>query len=162
MLNGREKKADGFKCRQFLAFCFTRTRCLGRASWMAQWIKNFPAVQETQEMWVQSLGWEDPLEEKKRQPTPVFLPEESHDRGASQATVHGVTKSWTQLSRSRDGLGRATKPPVKSIPWPCVWSFFVQFYHFLFLLTAFPSPQDSKLSGMALSHTPCSLSWTVG
>ena len=26
-------------------------------------VKNMPAMQETQEMWVQSLGWEDPLEE---------------------------------------------------------------------------------------------------
>ena len=31
---------------------------------MAQWVKNPPAVQETQEMWVQSLGREDPLEEE--------------------------------------------------------------------------------------------------
>ena len=31
---------------------------------MAQWVKNLPAMQETQEMWVQSLGWEDPLEEE--------------------------------------------------------------------------------------------------
>ena len=30
---------------------------------MAQWVKNLPAMLETQEMWVQSLGWEDPLEE---------------------------------------------------------------------------------------------------
>ena len=29
---------------------------------VAQWIKNLPAMQETQEMWVLSLGWEDPLE----------------------------------------------------------------------------------------------------
>ena len=28
-----------------------------------QWVKNLPAVQETQETWVQSLGWEDPLQE---------------------------------------------------------------------------------------------------
>ena len=28
---------------------------------MAQTIKNLPAVQET---WVQSLGWEDPLEKE--------------------------------------------------------------------------------------------------
>ena len=27
-------------------------------------VKNQPAIQETQEMWVQSLGQEDPLEEK--------------------------------------------------------------------------------------------------
>ena len=30
---------------------------------MAQWVKNPPAMQETQEMQVQSLGQEDPLEE---------------------------------------------------------------------------------------------------
>ena len=30
---------------------------------MAQQVKNPPAVQETQETWVQSLGREDPLEE---------------------------------------------------------------------------------------------------
>ena len=34
--------------------------CLG-ASLVAQLIKNLPAVQET---WVQSLGWEDPLEKE--------------------------------------------------------------------------------------------------
>ena len=32
------------------------------ASLVAQLIKNLPAVQET---WVQSLGWEDPLEKGK-------------------------------------------------------------------------------------------------
>ena len=31
---------------------------------MAQWVKNLPAMQEAQEMWVQSPGWEDPLEEE--------------------------------------------------------------------------------------------------
>ena len=30
---------------------------------MAQWVKNPPAMQETQERVVQSLGQEDPLEE---------------------------------------------------------------------------------------------------
>ena len=34
---------------------------LGRASLGAQSVKNLPAVQET---WVQSLGWEDPLEKE--------------------------------------------------------------------------------------------------
>ena len=32
------------------------------ASFMAQLVKNWPAMQET---WVQSLGWEDPLEKEK-------------------------------------------------------------------------------------------------
>ena len=31
---------------------------------MPQWVKNLPAIQEIQETWVQSLGWEDPLEEE--------------------------------------------------------------------------------------------------
>ena len=31
-----------------------------RASLVAQLVKNLPAMQET---WVQSLGWEDPLQE---------------------------------------------------------------------------------------------------
>ena len=35
-----------------------------RHSLVAQMVKNPPAVQETQEMWAQSLGWEDPLEKK--------------------------------------------------------------------------------------------------
>ena len=44
---------------------------------MTQQVKNPPAVQETQEMRIQSLGQEDPLEEEK-QLTWVFLPGESH------------------------------------------------------------------------------------
>ena len=31
---------------------------------MVQWVKHLPAMQETQETWVQSLGLEDPLEEE--------------------------------------------------------------------------------------------------
>ena len=31
---------------------------------MAQRVKNLLAVQEIQEMWVRSLGWEDPLEKE--------------------------------------------------------------------------------------------------
>ena len=40
---------------------------------MAQWAKNLPAMQETQETRVPTLGWED-------QPTPVFLLGESHEQ----------------------------------------------------------------------------------
>ena len=44
---------------------------------MAQWLKNMPAMQETQMVQVPSLSQEDPLE-KDRQSTPVFLPGKSH------------------------------------------------------------------------------------
>ena len=40
-------------------------------------VKNLPAMKETQEIWVQSLGQEDPWK-RKWQPTPVFLPGKSH------------------------------------------------------------------------------------
>ena len=46
----------------FMALGFADHPCHGRASLVAQLVKNPPAVQET---WVQSLGWEDPLEEGK-------------------------------------------------------------------------------------------------
>ena len=46
------------------------------ASLVAQRLKRLPAMQET---WVRSLGWEDPWT-RKWQPTPVFLPGESHGR----------------------------------------------------------------------------------
>ena len=36
---------------------------------MAQWVKDSPSVQETQEMWVRSLGWEDSLEEMATHPS---------------------------------------------------------------------------------------------
>ena len=42
---------------------------------MAQLVKNFPAMWE---IWVQSLGWEDPLEKGKKIPTPVFWPGKFH------------------------------------------------------------------------------------
>ena len=47
------------------------------ASLVAQTVKRLPARWET---WVQSLGWEDPLEKEIWQPTPVFWPGESHGR----------------------------------------------------------------------------------
>ena len=46
---------------------------------------------------VQFLGWEDPLEEEMATHSNSCL-ENAMDRGAWQATVHGVTKHWTWLS----------------------------------------------------------------
>ena len=46
-----------------------------RASLIAQLAKNLPVMRET---WVQSLGWEDPLEKGKAIPTPVSWPREFH------------------------------------------------------------------------------------
>ena len=52
--------------------------------------KILPEMQESQEMPGSSISWR-----RKWQPTPVFLPGESMDRGAWRATVHGVAESDT-------------------------------------------------------------------
>ena len=52
--------------------------------------KNPPAMQETQ---LQSLGQNSP-QSRKWQPTLVFLPGKSHDRGAWGVTVHGAAKEY--------------------------------------------------------------------
>ena len=59
------------------------------ASLVAQLGKNLPAMWET---WVQSLGWEEPLE----------MGESTHSSILAWRTLwtvwNGVAKSWTQLS----------------------------------------------------------------
>ena len=66
-------------------------------------------MQETQETWVQSLGWEDPLEKDtaicSRIIIIIFLLqyscwENSMDRGAWRAIVHGVTKESDMTERA--------------------------------------------------------------
>ena len=62
---------------------------------MAQMVKNLA------EMWeacVQSLGWEDPLEESKATHSSMLAWRIPMDRGAWWASVLGVAKSWIQLS----------------------------------------------------------------
>ena len=61
-------------------------------------IKPLPAMQETQETRVPSLGWKDPLEEERAICFSIFCLENPVDRGAWWATVYGVAKNRTQLS----------------------------------------------------------------
>ena len=59
---------------------------------MAQMVKNPPAMRE---IWVQSLGWEDALEEGMATHASILAWRISIDRGAWLAVVHMVAKSWT-------------------------------------------------------------------
>ena len=63
------------------------------ASLMAQWVKNPPAMQEIQEMWIRSQGQEKPLEEENHNPLQYSCLKNPMDRGAWWTTVHGVAKS---------------------------------------------------------------------
>ena len=58
-------------------------------------VKNPPAMWE---IWVQSLGWEDPLEEGMVTHSNTLAWRIPLDRGAWWAPVHGVTESHIQLS----------------------------------------------------------------
>ena len=60
-----------------------------------QMVKNPPAIWDT---WVQSLGWEDPLEKGMATHFSILAWRIPVDRGAWRATVHGVEKSQTPLS----------------------------------------------------------------
>ena len=56
---------------------------------MVQLVKGPPAMQET---WVQSLGWEDSLEEG------MATLQYSGLENSMDYIVQGIKKSWTQLS----------------------------------------------------------------
>ena len=58
-------------------------------SLVAQSVENPPAMQE---IWVSSLGWEDALEEGMATHSSILTWRIPVDRGAWQATVHGVAR----------------------------------------------------------------------
>ena len=62
---------------------------------MVQMVKNPPTMQE---IWVQSLGWEDALEEGMATHSSIPAWRIPMDREAWQTTVHVVAQSQTQLS----------------------------------------------------------------
>ena len=65
------------------------------ASLVVQLVKNLPVMWET---WVQSLGWEDALEESMATHSSILAWRIFMDRGAWWAIVHGITNSLIQLS----------------------------------------------------------------
>ena len=75
------------------------------ASLVASSVKNLPAMQKT---CVRFLGWEDPLEKEMATHSSIFAWRIPVDRGAWQATVHGVTRVRHDL---------ATKPPPPSLSY---------------------------------------------
>ena len=47
-----------------------------------------------QEMWIQSLGWADPLEKEMATHSSILAWENPMEREPWQATIQGVSKSW--------------------------------------------------------------------
>ena len=74
-------------------------------------VKNPPAVQEMQEIWVRSLGWEDLLEEEMATQSSI-LPGESHGQrsleGLQSMGLQRVRLDWVHTltdSHSKDLVG---------------------------------------------------------
>ena len=63
-----------------------------RDSLVAQMVESLPAMRETR---VQTLGWENLLEEGNGNPLQYSCLEKPMAGGAWQATVHGFAKSQT-------------------------------------------------------------------
>ena len=114
-LVGSDPATPAFRLLWFLSCCFMWTLMMLplffsflRASLVAQLVKNWPEMWET---WVWSLGWEDPLE-KGTTTHSKLIPglgrssgEENHYplqysdlENSMDWIVHGVAKSWTQLT----------------------------------------------------------------
>ena len=74
---------------------FYKELCTRRASLVTQLVKNLCAMLKT---WVRSLGWEDPLEAGMATHSCILAWRILMDRGAWQATVHGITKGQSPLS----------------------------------------------------------------
>ena len=74
---------------------------------LAQMVKNPPAMWE---IWVRFLDWEDTLEGGMASHSSIPAWRIPMNRGAWWATVHGITKSRTQLSTQLTGLHMRKEP----------------------------------------------------
>ena len=110
-------------------------------SWVfliAQMVKNLPAMQET---WVQSLGWEDPLEEGMATHSSILdwrIPWTEEPGGLLSMR----SQIWTSLSdqaqhnkclaawRISAAFIRGKRPVIPSV-WPSAWLSYGQWSHWL-------------------------------
>ena len=65
------------------------------ASQAAQWYRICLPMQDTQETWVQSLGWEDPLEEVMATHSSILVWEIPWTEDSGGLQVHRVAESGT-------------------------------------------------------------------
>ena len=65
---------------------------MGKASLVAQWVKNLPAMQETE---FQSLGWADPLEKEMTTHSSILAWEIPWTEEPGRIQSMGSQKSWT-------------------------------------------------------------------
>ena len=102
---------------------------------MSRWLSGKESTYQCRRQ-VQSLGGEDPLEEEVATHSSILTWRISMDRGAWQATVHGVAKNQTQLSMHVPLFLKAIKTSYMKLTWwdiSLVYFFFFAHFHFLFM-----------------------------
>ena len=102
---------------------------------MIQWVKNPPAMQETQKIRVQFLGWEDPLEKGIATYSSILgwrIPQSKHLKESdttewlnTQTHTHTVTKlcltlcsSWTIAHQAPLSMGLPRQEYWSGLPFP--------------------------------------------
>ena len=103
-----------------------------------------PAMQETQETMIWSLGRDDPVEKADNPLQHSCLKNPTH-RGAWRATVQRITKSWTQLSNWEWAFVQAQKlilhiKFIKNFQLKIVYFYL----HFIFLFSLVGSYINSR------------------
>ena len=81
------------------SLCFIQPSISHKTSLVAQMVKHLPTMQET---WIQSLGWEDPLEKEMATHSSILACNPMN-------TVYRVAKGQTRLSDSTSLLHSAYK-----------------------------------------------------
>ena len=79
-------------------------------------VKNLPANAGDTKDAGSNLGQEDPPEEGMATHSSIFAWRIPMDRGAWWATLHGITKSWTQLSDNIHTHNYLIHSPAKTGP----------------------------------------------
>ena len=95
------------------------------SSLVAYMVKNPPTVGET---WLLSLGWEDPLEEGMTTNSSILAWRIPIDRGVWWATVHRVSKGWTQLKQINMHNSNTKNHPPLNLSWNCICIIFTLYF----------------------------------
>ena len=109
------------------------------ASPMAQWVKNLLAMQETQETWFWSLGWEDSLKEGMATHCSIFAWRISWTDESARLQSLGLQKvghDWSYWARRtyrewgawKERDPKALKNTVHRLKKWCLWNGFVHFW----------------------------------
>ena len=80
-------------------------------------VKSMPAMQVTQEMWVQSLGWEDPLEEEMATHSSILAWESHGQRILVGYSLQVTQEMWVQSLGWEDPLEEEMATHFSILAW---------------------------------------------